>query len=35
MERVGTLLRRTPARIRRWLAQFVAIAAASLPIAGA
>jgi hypothetical protein len=35
MERVRSLLLAAPARIRRRLAQFVAIAAASLPEAGA
>jgi hypothetical protein len=35
MERVRSLLRTTPSRISRRIAQFVAIAAASLPDAGA
>jgi hypothetical protein len=35
MERVRSLLRSTPSRISRRIAQFVAIAAASLPDAGA
>jgi hypothetical protein len=35
MERVRSLLRSAPSRIRRRLAQIVAIAAASLPEAGA
>jgi hypothetical protein len=35
MERVRSLLQTAPSRIRRRLAQIVAIAAASLPEAGA
>jgi hypothetical protein len=35
MQRVRSLLRATPGRISRRIAQFVAIAAASLPAAGA
>jgi hypothetical protein len=35
MQRVRSLLRTTPSRIRNRIAQFVAIAAASLPDAGA
>jgi hypothetical protein len=35
MERVHSLLRSTPTRISRHIARFVAIAAASLPDAGA
>jgi hypothetical protein len=35
MERVRSLLRSTPRRISRGIARFVAIAAASLPDAGA
>jgi hypothetical protein len=35
MRRVNSLLRSAPARIGRRLARFVAIAAASLPVAGA
>jgi hypothetical protein len=35
MERVRSLLRSTPSRLSRRIAQFVAIAAASLPDAGA
>jgi hypothetical protein len=35
MERVRSLLRSTPTRISRGIARFVAIAAASLPDAGA
>jgi hypothetical protein len=35
MERVRSLLRSTPSRISRRIAQFVAIAAASLPDVGA
>jgi hypothetical protein len=35
MERVRSLLRSTPSRIGRGIARFVAIAAASLPDAGA
>jgi len=35
MQRVASLLRATPGRISRRLAQFVAIAAASLPEVGA
>jgi hypothetical protein len=35
MQRVADLLRTTPSRISRRIAQFVAIAAASLPDAGA
>jgi hypothetical protein len=35
MQRVASLLRSTPSRIRRRIAEFVAIAAASLPDVGA
>jgi len=35
MQRVRSLLRTTPSRIKNRIAQFVAIAAASLPDAGA
>jgi len=35
MRKLGSLLRATPSRLRRRLAQIVAIAAASLPAAGA
>jgi hypothetical protein len=35
MRQLGSMLRATPARIGRRLAQIVAIAAASLPVAGA
>jgi hypothetical protein len=35
MRQVGTFLRGAPSRIGRRLAQIVAIAAASLPVAGA
>jgi hypothetical protein len=35
MQRVASLLRSTPSRIGRRIAQFVAIAAASLPDVGA
>jgi hypothetical protein len=35
MRRINSLLRATPARIRRRIAEIVAIAAASLPAAGA
>jgi len=35
MQRVTSLLRATPSRIRRRIARFVAIAAASLPDVGA
>jgi hypothetical protein len=35
MRRLGSLLRAAPSRLRRRLAQIVAIAAASLPAAGA
>jgi hypothetical protein len=35
MRRIHSLLRATPSRIRRRLAEIVAIAAASLPAAGA
>jgi hypothetical protein len=35
MRQVRSLLRTASSRIGRWLAQIVAIAAASLPVAGA
>jgi len=35
MRKLGSLLRATPSRLRRRLAQIVAIAAASLPAVGA
>jgi hypothetical protein len=35
MRRINSLLRATPSQIRRRLAEIVAIAAASLPVAGA
>jgi hypothetical protein len=35
MQQLRALLRKTPSRLRRRIAEFVAIAAASLPAAGA